>query len=144
MAIKNAVKNLILADQHEKLCEVISKFKGTFRIKLDSDRPENFDLMVIKLKPDSKPVRVEARRYSQPQHEFSRKKIKSYEYLRIFNRNNTSSLMCAPLIFTKDSLEMNRLTVDLRPLNNQTVRHVWSTPNLELAHIALVHSKCYP
>ena len=43
----------------------------------------------------------------------------------------------------KPGPEQFRLTIDLRPVNNQTVPHNWRLPNVDTAIARLAPAKCY-
>ena len=60
---------------HDELRSLLNEYKDIFRNKLRGDPPANIRPMVIRLKPDSKPIRTKLRRYSPPQLEFMRKKL---------------------------------------------------------------------
>ncbi len=99
--------------------------------------------MILRLKPNAKPVRVRARRYSPQQSAFMRAKTDEFLRLGLIRRNNASQRACAPLIVPKTGSEKFRFTVDLRPLNRQKIPHVWTMPHLETMLSQLTGAECF-
>ncbi len=99
--------------------------------------------MKIKLKQGATPVRVRLRRYSPPQAKFLRSKVDELLRLGLIRPSIGSQWACAPLIVPKDEPEGYRFTVDLRPVNQQTVPHTWPMPNLETISTELAADTCY-
>ena len=58
--------------------------------------------------------------------------ILTFSY-RLIKRNNQSEWASAPLIVPKSGPEHFRFTVDLRPVNSQTVPFTWPMPHFERA-----------
>jgi hypothetical protein len=69
---------------------LVTEFKDVFRLKLGADPPANVKPFVIKLRDDTEPVRMSARKYAPPQLKFMRDKIRELEELG-FVHNNTGS-----------------------------------------------------
>jgi hypothetical protein len=123
--------------------ELVHEYADIFRTRLGADPPANVPPMKIKLRPDACPIRVKVRRYSPPQAQFLRSKVDELLRLGLVKANNSSEWACAPLIVPKDGPEGFRFTVDLRPVNMQTIPHTWPMPNLETATAALAGDRCY-
>ena len=133
-----------MEEEHvRELDSLLQEFSDIFRTKLGADPPARVPPMDIKLKPDAKPVRVKLRRYSPPQAAFLRRKTDELLRLGLIRRNPTSQWACAPMMVPKPGPEQFRLTIDLRPVNNQTVPHNWPMPHIETAIAKLAQAKCY-
>ena len=133
-----------MEDEHvRELDSLLQEFSDIFRTKLGADPPARVPPMEIKLKPDAKPVRVKLRRYSHPQAAFLRRKTDELLRLGLIRRNPTSQWACAPMMVPKPGPEQFRLTIDLRPVNNQTVPHNWPMSHIETAIAKLAQAKCY-
>ena len=141
--VREAEKNGMSADGLKELEQLLTEFRDIFRTKLGNDPPADVEPMTIKLKPDAKPMRVKLRRYSPPQTAFLRKKTDELLELGLIRRNNKSQWACAPLIVPKPGPEQFRFTVDLRPVNEQTVVYSWPMPHVEAAVTQLAHDTCY-
>lgn len=99
--------------------------------------------MEIKLKESFKPVTVKSRTFSIAQQRFMKDKLDLYGKLRLGRKNNSSSWVRAPLIVPKPGPEKFTFTVELRPLNRQTVPCIWSMPQIESSIVELSASKIY-
>ena len=66
-----------------------------------------------------------------------------YLKLGLIYRNNDSAWACAPLIVPKPGPDQYRFTLDLRPVNAQTVPTVWPMPNVDATLLALAQEKCF-
>jgi hypothetical protein len=77
-------------DGVHSLRQLVTEFKDVFRLKLGADPPANVKPFVIKLRDDTEPVRMSARKYAPPQLKFMRDKIRELEELG-FVHNNTGS-----------------------------------------------------
>lgn len=98
--------------------------------------------MIITLKSNAKQVRVKLRRYSPPQAAFLRRKVGELIQLGLVRRNNRSQWACAPLLVPKPGPEEFRFTVDLRPVNHQTIPFIWPMPHPETAISDLAGDTC--
>ena len=133
-----------MEEEHvQELEALLMEFVDIFRTKLGADPPAKVPPMAITLKPDAKPVRVKLRRYSPPQAAFLRHKTDELLRLKLIRRNPTSQWACAPTMVPKPGPEQFRLTIDLRPVNNQTVPHNWPMPHVDTAIARLAPAKCY-
>jgi len=141
--IQDAIDNGLPHEFHDQFKKIVWHYADIFRTKLGSDPPAKLPPMVIRLKKDSVPVRVKVRRYPPLQASFLRGKIEELLRLGLIRKNNSSEWACAPLIVPKAGPEGFRFTVDLRPINNQTVPHAWPMPNLETATAELAGDTCY-
>lgn len=129
--IEDAIGNGLPKDYHAEMRSLVFEFADIFRTSLGEDPPAAIEQMKIMLKRDATPVRVKLRRYSPSQASFLRKKVDEMVKLGLVYPNNTSQWACAPLIVPKQGVEKFRFTVDLRPVNNQTIPYVWPMPDLE-------------
>ena len=74
---------------------------------------------------------------------FLRKKVDELLSHGLVRRNNSSEWACAPLIVLKDGPEKFRFTVDLQPVNSETILHTWPTPDLESMTSELAGDCCF-
>ena len=140
---QEASSNGLSESQTQELRALLTEFHDIFRTTLGSEPPMKVPPMKIKLKDDAVPIRVKVRRYSPPQADFLRKKVDQLLDLGLIVRNNTSQWASAPLIVPKAGPERFRFTVDLRPINSQTIPHVWPMPSLEAMTLELAGDTCY-
>lgn len=140
---EEAIQNGLPSELHSELKDMLVEFADIFRTQMGSDPPADVEPMEIRLKPDSSPVRVKLRRYSPPQMAFLRKKTDELLRLGLIKRNNRSQWACAPLLVPKEGPEQFRFTVDLRPVNRQTIPFAWPMPNLESATTQLSEDTCF-
>lgn len=138
-----AIKNGLPADLHQDLKNLLTDYSDIFRTRMGAYPAVKVPPMLIKLQPDAKPVRVKLRRYSPPQAEFLRNKTDELLRLGLVVKNNRSPSACAPLLVPKQGPEGFRFTVDLRPVNRQTVPFAWPMPNLESATSQLSNASCF-
>ena len=127
----------------ESLRTVVHLNQDVFRTKLGNDPPAKVPPMNIRLQPNATPIRVPVRRYSPPQAQFLRNKVEELLDLGLIRPNTESAWACAPLIIPKSGPEQFRFTVDLRPVNNQTVPFTWPMPHLETVLQELQGATCY-
>ena len=148
---KEAVEGMLRAAQNEGLCgsgmdnlsELVREFKDIWRISLDGGPPAKLPPMEIKLKKDPKHFRSKVRKYPHEQREF----LKSFVDELIANghayRNPNSSWCCAALVVPKPGPEKFRFTVDLRPVNKETLPKAWPMPHLDVEMSKLAGSSIY-
>lgn len=139
----DAIDSGLPAEHHDELRSLLHDYSDIFRTKMGSDPPASVAPMTITLKPDAKPVRVRVRRYSPPQAVFLRFKTDELVRKGLVVRNNRSAWACAPLLVPKSGAEQFRFTVDMRPVNSQTVPHAWPMSDLESVATQLSKDKCY-
>jgi Reverse transcriptase (RNA-dependent DNA polymerase) len=101
------------------------------RLKLGADPPANVKPLVIKLRDDSEPVRMSARKYAPPQLKFMRDKTRELEELGLVVKNTGAEWASPPLILPKPGPDKYCMTVDLRVPNAPTKPTAWPMPNLQ-------------
>ncbi len=141
--VTDAVEHGLPEELLGELKDLLREFRNIFRTKLGCDEPARLLPLVVRLKPDTKPIRAKVRRYSPAQLHFMRQKTDQYLRLGLIQRNEQSSWACAPLIVPKPGNDKFSFTVDLRPLNQKTMPHAWPMPNLENSLAGLSSSTCY-
>jgi len=141
--LHEAVENGLENDAAAELSSLLMEYIDIFRTKIGCDPPANIPPMEISLVSHAKPVRVKVRRYSPPQAAFLRKKVEELLSMGLIRANNRSAWACAPLIVPKAGPEEFRFTVDLRPVNSQTIPHAWPMPDLESMTSQLTRDTCY-
>ncbi len=126
------------------LVKLLAKYVEVFQLTLGDDPPVDMPPLKIHLKSDAKPIRCKARRFSLPQRDFIQKHIQELQDAGFVYRNSSSCRAFAPLIvrnpLTKDKF---RMTVDLRPVNQETERIAWSMPMLEVVVDYLSGATCF-
>ena len=141
--VHGARKNGMSEEGSHALEALLKEYADIFRTKLGSDPPADVPPMKIELLAGAKPFCAKVRRYSPPQAAFIRRKTDELLRLGLIRRNNTSQWACAPLLVPKDGPEQFRLTIDLRPVNRQTVPSSWPMPQIDAALAQLANDKCF-
>ena len=126
-----------------KLKSLALSYSDVFRTTLGSDPPMKVPPMNVRLQADAKPVRVKVRRYSPPQAAFLKTEVQKLEHLGLIRRNTESTWACAPLVVPKAGPDKFRLTIDLRPVNSQTVPFAWPMPSLESVVSEVAGDACF-
>jgi hypothetical protein len=128
--ILQAVENGLPPEHEPALHELTQEFADIWNISLTAGPPAKLSPLVITLKDDAVPVRVRLRRYSQEQRDFLSKFVAQLEAAGMVYRNPRSAWCAAPLLVPKPGPSQFRFTVDLRPVNKQTI------PTRGLCHIS--------
>jgi hypothetical protein len=115
----------------EELSVLVHEYSEVWRISLTAGPPALLPPLVVKLRADAAPVRVKLRRYPQPQQEFLQKFVNDLVRNGMAYRNPNSSWCSAPFLVPKPGPSQFRFTVDLRPVNKQTVPQAWPMPHIE-------------
>jgi Reverse transcriptase (RNA-dependent DNA polymerase) len=113
------------------LGELLNDFADIWSTSLHAGPPAKLPPLVINLKPDAIPVRVRLRRYSQEQRDFLKQFVSQLEAAGLIYRNPRAAWCSAPLLVPKPGPAQFRFTVDLRPVNRQTVPCSWPMPHVE-------------
>jgi hypothetical protein len=74
---------------------------------------------------------VRVRRYSQEQRDFLARFVSELDAAGMVYRNPRAAWCSAPLLVPKPGPAHFRFTVDLRPVNKQTVPLSWPMPHVE-------------
>ena len=141
--VDEAILNGLPTSIQEQLTILVIQHLDIFRLKLGHDPPARVPPLRIRLADDAKPVRAKCRNYTPPQRQFLKEKVDELLQLGLVRRNNESRWACAPLIVPKKGPELFRFTVDLRPLNSQTITHAWPMPHLEAISAQLSEDICF-
>lgn len=129
-------------EHYKELEDLVWQHADSFDVSF-SPTPAKIDPLRIVLTPDAKPVRVKLRNYSEEQRDFMKTLVTQLIDSDCLYPNPTSAWVSAPLIVPKTGPPGWRLTVDLRPVNQYTVRHQFPMPILEHELPKLAPSKCY-
>ena len=129
--IKETEANGLAKQKREELRSLINNNMSIFCTTFSGGPPADIKPLKIDLTPDSRPVRVKLRNYSQEQREFLKKFVADLLSCGMVYPNPTSSWACAPLLVPKDGPAKFRFTVDLRPVNKFTEKHGFLMPNIE-------------
>ncbi len=121
---------------------IVAEHIDIFPIGLSSGPPVDLPPMRIELKKDAKPIKVRLRNYSEPQKEFLDNFVFKLVEKGMAYANPTSAWAAAPLLVLKPGPSRFRFTVDLRPVNKYTVKHVYPMPILDIELHKLAESKC--
>jgi RNase H-like domain found in reverse transcriptase/Reverse transcriptase (RNA-dependent DNA polymerase)/Integrase core domain/Integrase zinc binding domain/Chromo (CHRromatin Organisation MOdifier) domain len=126
-----------------ELTNLVKEFRPIWRISLGAGAPADLPPLQIRLKKEAKPVRVKLRRYPEAQAVFLRKFVGELIATGLAYRNPTATWCSAPLLVPKSGRDQFRFTVDLRPVNQQTVPVVWPMPHIESELSKLNSSRCF-
>ena len=113
------------------LRSLICDFSDIWSISLQPGEPAKIPPLEVRLKPGAVPVRVRVRRYSEEQRNFLSHFIKELEAAGLVYRNPRATWCAAPLLVPKPGPAKFRFTVDLRPVNKQTIPCSWPMPHIE-------------
>jgi hypothetical protein len=122
---------------------LLAEFSDIWSPSLQGGPPANLPPLSITLKPGATPVRVRLRRYSQEQREFLARFVAQLEAAGLVYRNPRAAWCAAPLLVPKPGPAQFRFTVDLRPVNRQTVPCSWPMPHVESELAKLCGSTCF-
>jgi hypothetical protein len=126
-----------------QLRDLVHGYPDIWRVALTADPPVRLPPLVVTLQPDAVPIRVKLRRYTQAQKTFLRTFVGELVQHGLAYRNPNSAWCSAPLQVPKNGPSHFRFTVDLRPVNNQTVPTAWPMPHLESELSSVSGSKCF-
>lgn len=129
--LKKAEDNGMPRTPFESLKKTIHANIDLFRTTFSAGKCAQVPPLKIDLRAEAQPIRVRLRKYSQPQQEFLTKLMKQLMDADIIYPNPTASWASAPLLVEKPGPAKFRFTVDLRPVNQFTVKHQYPMPNLE-------------
>lgn len=88
--------------------------------------------MQIKLDPAKAPVKVRPRRYPASQRVFLNKYVDELENMGFIKINPDAEWQAAPHIVPKSSSKAKfRMVIDIRPLNDATIKLAWPMPHLD-------------
>jgi hypothetical protein len=141
--IETAASNGMSVPHADSLGSLVREFKDIWRVSLGDGTPAKLPPLVVRLKPDAKPVRVKVRRYSMEQSAFLRTLVDDLVQRGLAFRNTSYAWCSAPLLVPKQGPSKFRFTVDLRPVNKQTVPISWPMPHLESELAKLQGSTCF-
>jgi hypothetical protein len=133
-----AGQNGLPAAQLLTLRALVYEFIDIWRVSLSDGPPSALPPLIIKLRPDAVPVRVKLRRYPPAQREFLKHFVDELVRSGLAYRNPRATWCSAALLVPKPGPAMFRFTVDLRPVNKQTVPCSWPMPHIK-SELARVH-----
>jgi hypothetical protein len=110
---------------------LVFEFADIWRLSLCPGPPAKLPPLTINLQPDAIPVRVKLRRYPQEQRDFLKSFVDQLVSSGLAYRNASSTWCSAALLVPKPGPARFRFTVDLRPVNKQTVPLAWPMPHIE-------------
>jgi hypothetical protein len=141
--VSTAQKNGMPSQDVPTLRHLVNEFTDIWSTSLQAGPPATLPPMVIRLKPDAVSVHVRLLRYRQEQHDFLALFVKILEEAGMVYINPSAAWCSAPLLVTKPGPAQFRFTVDLRPVNKQTIPCSWPMPHVELELSRLQYSKCF-
>jgi hypothetical protein len=130
----NGVSSSIL----KELRELVTDFLDIWRISLSGDPPAKLPPLEVQLRPDASPVRVKLRRYPPAQRNFLKQFVDAHIDFGLVYRNLSATWCSAALLVPKPGPAGFRFTVDLRPVNQQTIPFAWPMPHIE-SELSSVH-----
>jgi RNase H-like domain found in reverse transcriptase/Reverse transcriptase (RNA-dependent DNA polymerase)/Integrase core domain/Integrase zinc binding domain len=138
-----AVSNGLPTENVAALRRLLHDFSDIWSLSLQAGPPAKVLPLVIKLRPDAVPVRTRVRRYSQEKRDFLARFVAELESHGLIYRNPRAAWCSAPLLVFKPGPAKLRFTVDLRPVNSQTVPCSWPMPHVESELARLKGSTCF-
>lgn len=129
-------------EQWDHLSELIWKHADDFGITF-SEMPAKIEPLRIELTPDAHAIRVKLRNYSEEQRSFMKSLVADLIKHSCVYANPTAKWASAPLLVPKPGPDGWRFTVDLRPVNQFTVRHHFPMPILEQELTKVASSRYY-
>lgn len=109
-----------------------------FQVAFSEGQPAGMKPLKIDLKTDARPIWVKLRNYSKKQRYFFSKFTEALIHCGMTYPIPTSTCSSAPLVVRKPGPAKFRFTVDLRPVNNFTLKKQYPMPNLE-NELAKIH-----
>lgn len=128
--IYRAKQNGILPKPLDDLTKIVWSHAHVFDTRF-SATPAKVPPLKIELTGDARPIRVKLRNYSQSQRNFMTNLTNELMQYNLIYPNPSSKWACAPLLVPKSGPAEWRFTVDLRPINQYTIRHQLIMPNVE-------------
>ena len=110
---------------------LINEYRSVFSSKLTGRPPCNIDPIRIPIKEGVTPVQSRARRYPPQKQAFLSDTCAGLEGENLVRPIRSAEWVAAPLLVPKAPPAMYRMTVDLRPINNATVKDDRPMPNME-------------
>jgi hypothetical protein len=108
-----------------RLPELLHKFKDVFRIRLGPDGPAKVRSLELQIEPGATPVRSKTRRHPQAHHDFMREHVRQLTQYDLIYPNQASEWASAAFAVPKPGDRGLRMVIDLRAVNDRTVRFVW-------------------
>jgi hypothetical protein len=136
--VTKALDDMIEKSSDQGLCgawlatlkALVFEFADIWRLSLCPGPPAKLKPLTINLQLDATPVRVKLRRYPQEQRDFLKSFVDQLVSSRLAYRNASSTWCSAALLVPKPGPAKFRFTVDLRPVNKQTVPLAWPMPHI--------------
>ena len=137
---QRAVDNGLPKQFHGRVKQLIRLRRRLWRIRLANDPPADVEPFRTELKPEAKPVRCSARRYSAEQTAFLDEFI-SLLLKYNFIVENVNSKWASPVLVVRKPSGGYRCVIDYRVVNSMCIGTVWPMPNLEAIVRLLAGSK---
>ena len=141
--INQATNNGLPPESVPTLRQLVHDFEDIWSSSLQAGPPANVPPLVINLRSDAVPVRVRSRCYSQDKRDFLARFVAQLEAAGMIYRNPRAAWCSAPLLVPKPGPAQFRFTVDLRPVNKQTVPCSWPMPHVESELARLRGTTCF-
>jgi hypothetical protein len=141
--VNQAATNGLPPDSVPALRKLVNDFEDIWSTSLQAGPPAKVPPLVINLRSDAIPVRVRTRCYSQDKRDFLARFVSQLEAAGMVYRNPRAAWCSAPLLVPKPGPAQFRFTVDLRPVNNQTVLCSWPMPHVESELARLRGATCF-
>jgi hypothetical protein len=134
---QRAQRNGLPRQYHSKVWELIVAKRKVWRVKLSKDDPADVEPFLTELKPDAEPVRCPQRNYKLDQSEF----MKEFVDILLENgmvKENPNSKWASPAVVVRKPNGSYRMVIDLRKVNERSIRTTWPMPLLEgiIQHLA--------
>ena len=110
---------------------LLKEYRSVFSSKLTGRPPCKIDPIRIPLKEGVTPIQSKARRYPPQKQTFLSDTCAGLEGENLVRPVRSAEWVAAPLLVPKAPPAMFRMTVDLRPINNATVKDDRPMPNMD-------------
>jgi Reverse transcriptase (RNA-dependent DNA polymerase) len=143
VTINQATNNGLPPESVPTLHRLVHDFEDIRSSSLQAGPPANVPPLAITLRSDAVSVRVRAQCYSQDKRDFLALFVAQLEAAGMIYRNPRAAWCSAPLLVPKPGPAQFRFTVDLRPVNKQTVPYSWTMPHVESELARLRGATCF-
>ena len=123
---------LIPTDSETQIYYLIIEYRSVFPSKLTGRPSYNIEPIRIPLKEGVTPVQSRARQYPPQKQAFLSDTCAGLEGENLVRPIRSAEWVAAPLLVPKAPPAMYRMTGDLRPMNDATVKELRPMPNMEM------------
>ncbi len=110
---------------------MIREHRDIVRLRLNAGEPARVPPLLLKLKPDCRPIRAKPRRYPPEKRAFLVKYVEKLTQMGFVTPTHNAEWVAAPRIVPKAPPAIYRLTMDYRPVNATTEKITWPIPHID-------------